>query len=119
MNKNLSFLCINQQLAKIANGNKNFFLAFYAKNLKHSAMFHIDNYYPKIGTAYFFTPNIEQKFIKQFKKIYSQVRGQASAIFRVRYFNPNYLIFQHSPVEEEASLNGGDIKMLKDCQLDI
>ena len=52
-------------------------------------------YYPRNETRYLFTPEKEKHFVQQFNdgKV-TQFKDQASAILRIRYYNPQNVIFQ-------------------------
>ena len=54
--------------------------------------------YPKIETGYAFKREMNDELVKKFN---NQTFSQASAILKIRYYNPENLIVQHLPVREK------------------
>ena len=73
-------------------------MAFDATSLYPSAM--VDGKYPKIETGYAFTKDMSSDNISQFNSGKTQF---ASAILKVKYYNPKDLVIQHLPVKEEVN----------------
>ena len=77
-------------------------------------MVDIESFYPIIETGYLFTPDKEEEFIQWFNnRTFTQLKDTASAILRVRYFDPKCQIFQHLPVEEDMILHVKKYKVVK------
>ena len=72
-------------------------MAFDATSLYPSAM--VDGKYPKIETGYAFTKDMNDSVLNQFNSAKTEF---ASAILKIKYYNPKDLIIQHLPVKEEV-----------------
>ena len=116
----LALLSINQEIAKIVNKNKDILMAYDGRSLYPSAIVDKDRYYPRIETGYLFTPDKKQNFINECKnRAFTQFRDQASFILRVRFYNPQNLIFQHLHVEHVFFWMEKDEKILIGYEMDI
>ena len=62
-----------------------------------SAMLDEKSKYPKIETGYLFTPDMNDELVEKFN---TGNFTQGSAILKIKYYNPKYLIVQHLPVKE-------------------
>ena len=112
---------INQEIPKVVIKNKDFLMAFDGKSLYTSFRVDEDSYHLMIEIGCFFNPEKKQVFVKQFNnRTFNHFKDQASAILRVRYYNPKKLIFQHLPVEEGVILDGErykDVNGLRNCYI--
>ena len=68
-------------------------MAFDATSLYPSAM--VDGLHPKIETGYAFTKDMNETIVNQFN---SGKKEFASAIIKVKYYNPEDIVIQHLPV---------------------
>ena len=75
---------------------------FDAVSLYPSAMCDLKSIYPKIETGYAFKLEMNDELVEKFK---NQTFTQASAILKIRYYNPKNLIVQHLPVKEKEKKN--------------
>ena len=96
VNEELSELSISKMLREL--NRDDLLMAFDATSLYPSAM--VDGKYPKIETGYAFTKDMSSDIINQFNSGKTQF---ASAILKVKYYNPKDLVIQHLPVKEEVN----------------
>ena len=73
---------------------------FDATNLYPSAMWDENSVYPKSETGFAFKPQKNNVYVEAFNNQSFNQDGDESAIFRLKYYNPRDLIFQHLSVEE-------------------
>ena len=76
-------------------------LNFDATNLYPSAMRYNDSVYPKIETGYTFKHHTNDVFVNVFKSQTFNQDGNDSAIWKIKFYNPPNLIFQHLPIKEK------------------
>ena len=69
---------------------------FDCVSLYPSAMWDENSIYPKIETGYTFEKHMNDELVEKFN---NQSITQASAILKIKYYNPKNLIVQHIPVE--------------------
>ena len=73
---------------------------FDAVSLYPSAMGDEKSIYPRIETGYAFTEDMKDELLEKFN---NQNFSKGSAILKIKYYNPNNLIFQHLPVIEKVN----------------
>ena len=79
-----------------------------------------DSYYPRVVTGYLFAHDEEEDFIEQFyNRAFTQTKDQATAILRVKNFNPVNLMFPQLTVKEDVILDAKNKKMLISYEMDI
>ena len=96
VNEKLSELPISKKLQDL--NRDDLLMAFDATSLYPSAM--VDGKYPKIETGYAFTKDMSSDIVNQFNSGKTEF---ASAILKVKYYNPKDLVIQHLPVKEEVN----------------
>ena len=96
VNEKLSELPISEKL-KIVN-REHLLMAFDATSLYPSSM--VDGNYPKIETGYAFTKVMNDSIVNHFNSGKTEF---ASAILKIKYYNPKDLVIQHLPVKEEVN----------------
>ena len=85
---------------------------FDCTSLYPSAMWDKPSIYPKIEKGYAFTPDMNDEHVEKFN---NQTFTQGSAILKINYYSPKYLIVQHLPVKEKVKIE----KKLIVCGMDI
>ena len=70
---------------------------FDAVSLYPSAMSDEKSIYPRIGTGYAFTPDMNDELVE---KLNTHTFTQGNAIIKIKYYNLKNLIVQHFPVKE-------------------
>ena len=94
-------MTINQELAYIVHKDKDLIRAFDGKSSYPSAMGDKHSFYPRIETGCLFTPNQETEVIQQLNnRTFTQFKDKASAILRVKYYNPKNLINHKHPLKK-------------------
>ena len=105
INEKLSQLPISMKLKQL--NRDDLLMAFDATSLYPSAMYDINSIYPRIETGYAFTSDMNDKLVKVFNNqtftkldsafVPSEER-MASAILKIKYYNPPDIVLQHLPV---------------------
>ena len=72
-----------------------------ANSLYPSAMWDHNSVYPKIKSG-FFEPDMNDVYVEAFIIQLFNQDGAESAILRIKYYNPPYLVFQHLPIREKV-----------------
>ena len=72
---------------------------FDATSLYRSAMWAEKTVYPKTETGFAFKPHMNNVYVEAFNNQTFKADSNESAIFRIKYYNPANLIFQHFPVK--------------------
>ena len=98
--KNINVKLCNLRLHKIIKRIEMIHLLwdFDAVSLYPIAMWDKNSIYPKIETGYAFEKYMNNELVEKFN---NQTFTQASAILKIKYFNPKNLIVQHLPVKEK------------------
>ena len=78
-------------------GLKDLLWDFDAVSLYPNAMSDEKSKYPRIGTGYSFTPDMNDDLVEKFN---SGNFTQGSAILKTKKYNPKDLIVKHLPIEE-------------------
>ena len=77
-------------------------------------------FYPRVVTGYLFAHDEEEDFIKQFyNRPFTQTKDQATAILRVKKFNPVNLMFPQLTVKEDVFLDAKNKKVLIKYEMEI
>ena len=71
---------------------------FDAVSLYPSAMWDEKSIYPRIGTGYAYTRDMNDELVNKFN---TRNFNQGSAILKIKYYNPKNLIVQHLPIKEK------------------
>ena len=74
---------------------------FDATSLYPSAMWDEKSVYPKIETGFVFKPHMDKIYLGEFNNQTFTQEDNESAISKIKYYNPQILIFQHLPVKEK------------------
>ena len=101
VNEKLSELPISKKLQEL--NRDDLLMAFDATSLYLGAMVDCAGggcNYPKIETGYAFTKDMSSDIVNQFNSGKTEF---ASAILKVKYYNPKDIVIQHLPVKEEVN----------------
>ena len=71
-----------------------------ANSLYPSAMWDENSFYPRIGTGFAFTPDMNNELVEKFL---TQTFNKGSAILKIQYYSPKELTVQHLPVKERKN----------------
>ena len=76
-----------------------------ASSLYPSAMWDEKSVYPKIETGFAFKPDMNDVYVEALNNQTFNQDADESALLRIKYYNPPYLLFQHLPVKEKILKN--------------
>ena len=77
-------------------------MVFDATSLYSSAMWDVNSVFPKIETGFAFKPHMNKIYEEAFDIQTFNQDDIESAIFKIKFYNPTKLIFQHLPVKEKV-----------------
>ena len=100
INKELNKLPIHKKLQKL--NHNDVMMDFDATSLYPSAMWDQNSVYLKIEIGFAFKPHMNNVYVEAFNDQTFNQDGDESAIFRIKYYNPPNLIFQHIAVKEKV-----------------
>ena len=100
INNKLSKLSLHKNLQKL--NSNGVMMDFDATSLYPSAMSNEKSVYPKIETGFAFRPHMNDVYIESFNFQSFNQDGNASAILKIKYYNPPNLIFQHLPIKKKV-----------------
>ena len=104
-NNNVKKIKFHNQLSKLDLNNTQ--MSFDATSLYPypRAMYDEKSVYHEIETDYAFKPQSNDIFVNDFINKTFHQDGIDSAIFKIKYYNPTDLVFQHLPVKEKGEKN--------------
>ena len=75
---------------------------FDATRLYPSAKWDEKSVYPRLESGFVFKPDMNDVYVKAFNDQTLNHDGDESALLKITFYNPPYLIFQHLAVKENG-----------------